>query len=88
MEFSLQENETVNNSETTKEFSVGELNQMREKIETMSKFNQIEILRILHGYNDHVTLNENKYGIHINLSEIKSEIIEKLVKYIHYVKSI
>ena len=29
--------------------------------------------------------NENKYGVHINLSELPQEIIEELEMYIHYV---
>jgi hypothetical protein len=52
-------------------FSLNELNYIRETIENMSKFYQIEVLRILKKHNEDVTLNENKYGIHINLSEIK-----------------
>jgi hypothetical protein len=87
MELSLQENEELGNFDAIPEFSVSELNQIREKIETMSKFNQIEVLRILHNYNSDVTLNENKYGVHINLSEVKPEIIEKLKKYISYVNT-
>jgi hypothetical protein len=86
MELSLQENEEVE-LDGNQDFSISELNQIREKIETMSKFNQIEILRILHSYNSDVTLNENKYGVHINLSEVKPEIIEKLKKYISYVNT-
>ena len=53
-------------------FSISELNYIRDAIENMNKFNQIEVLRVLNKHN--VTLNENKYGIHINLSEIKKEI--------------
>jgi hypothetical protein len=52
----------------------------------MNKFNQIEVLRILNKHND-VTINENKYGIHINLSEISKEIISELNVYINYVKT-
>ena len=52
-----------------------ELNIIREKVEMMSKFNQVEVLRILTKYTD-VTLNENKYGVHINLTELKQEIID------------
>jgi hypothetical protein len=67
-------------------FSVSELNYIRETIENMNKFNQIEVLRILSKHST-VTLNENKYGVHINLSEVKPEIIEKLKKYISYVNT-
>ena len=66
------------------DFSVNELNYIRDKIETMNKFNQVEILRILNNNKD-VTLNENKYGIHINLSELKKDTIDELVMYIKYV---
>ena len=39
------------------------INTMREQIENMSKFNQIEILRILTKNKD-VIINENKYMDH------------------------
>ena len=67
-------------------YSVSELNYIRETIENMNKFNQIEVLRILNKYTD-VTLNENKYGIHVNLSELKKEILDELNVYIKYVNA-
>ena len=54
-------------------YSVSELNYLRESIENMNKFNQVEVLRILNKHKDGVTLNENKYGIHINLSDLFSD---------------
>ena len=66
------------------DFSVSELNYIRDTIENMNKFNQVEVLRILNNNKD-VTLNENKYGVHINLSELKKDIIDELVMYIKYV---
>jgi len=66
--------------------SVSELNYIREVIENMNKFNQIEILKIF-SKNNKVTLNENKYGIHINLSEIDKEIIDEITFYIKYVNT-
>jgi phage host-nuclease inhibitor protein Gam len=60
---------------------------LRDTIESMSKFNQVEILRILKQHDDNVTLNENKYGIHINLTELKKEIIDDLKTYINYVNT-
>ena len=71
---------TVNN------FSVSELNYIRETIENMNKFNQIEVLRILNRHND-VTLNENKYGVHINLTDLDKNIINELALYIKYVNA-
>jgi hypothetical protein len=79
MEISVSTNE-VNN------FSVSELDYIREIIEGMNKFNQIEILRILSKHKD-IILNENKYGVHINLSEIKTEVINELNNFIQYVNA-
>jgi hypothetical protein len=67
-------------------FSMSELNYIREIIENMNKFNQIEVLRILSRHKS-VFLNENKYGIHINLSELDTEIINELNVYIKYVNA-
>jgi hypothetical protein len=52
----------------------------------MNKFNQVEVLKILQRHSI-VTLNENKYGIHINLSELNKEIIDELNVYIKYVNT-
>lgn len=65
-------------------FSISELNYIRDSIENMNKFNQVEVLRILNNDKD-VTLNENKYGVHVNLSELKKEVVDELVLYIKYV---
>jgi len=67
-------------------YSVSELDYIRSSIENMNKFNQIEVLRIMKKYNA-ITLNENKYGVHINLSELQNEIIEELYEYIKYVNT-
>jgi hypothetical protein len=66
-------------------YEYNKLNSIREQIEHMSKFNQIEILRILTKNN--VTINENKYGIHINLSELTNDILFELTTYIQYVNT-
>jgi len=70
----------------SKEYSTNELNQIRSVIESMNKFNQIEVLRILSKKNQ-VVLNENNYGVHVNLSELKSDLIHDLIMYINYVKT-
>ena len=67
-------------------FSVSELNYIRDAVENMNKFNQIEVLRILNNHKD-VTINENKYGIHINLSDLKKELLDELNVYIKYVNT-
>jgi hypothetical protein len=63
-----------------------ELNEIREIIEAMSKFNQVEILKIF-CKDKSIIINENKYGIHINLTEIKLEIVNELKAYINYVNT-
>ncbi len=76
----------VIDSETDNEVNLADLNTIRESIENMSKFNQIEILRILTNHKE-VIINENKYGIHINLSELSSNIIRDLLVYTNYVNA-
>jgi NTP pyrophosphatase (non-canonical NTP hydrolase) len=78
--------EAVFSTNEINNYSVSELNYIRESIESMNKFNQVEVLRILNK-NNNVTLNENKYGIHINLSELKKEILDELNGYIKYVNT-
>lgn len=67
-------------------YSVSELNYLRASIESMNKFNQLEVLRIFNKRKD-ITLNENKYGIHINLSELKKEALDELSIYVKYVNT-
>ena len=78
--------EAILSTNDVNNFSVSELNYIRETIENMNKFNQIEVLRILNRHKE-VILNENKYGIHINLSELDKEIINELNVYIKYVNT-
>ena len=68
------------------EYDCNKLNYIREQIEQMSKFNQIEVLKIL-TKNKNVIINENKYGIHINLTEVDKSIIDELNVYINYVNA-
>jgi hypothetical protein len=70
----------------TEAIDYAELNSIREKIESMPKFNQVEILRILQKDNG-VTLNENKYGTFINLTDLSQNMIELLKTYINYVNT-
>ena len=78
--------EAILSTNDVNNFSVSELNYIRETIENMNKFNQVEVLRLLSKHNE-VILNENKYGIHINLSELPSYIIKELNLYITYVST-
>jgi len=78
--------EAIVSTNDINDYSVSELNYLRESIENMNKFNQIEILRILNKYKE-ITINENRYGIHINLSELKTSILDELSSYIKYVNT-
>ena len=78
--------EAILSTNDVNNFSVSELNYIRETIENMNKFNQVEVLRLLTKHNE-VILNENKYGIHINLSELSADIINELNVYIKYVST-
>ena len=88
------ENENENESETeifkirqqNNNYDFNKINGIRESIENMSKFNQIAVLKILTRHKD-VTINENKYGIHINLSELRQFILDELQIYIKYVNN-
>ena len=59
------------------------LNYIRDIIENMSHQNHVDILKILVKYED-ICINSNKSGIRINLSELKSEVINELITYIKY----
>ena len=59
------------------------LQTLKERIEKMPVYHQIEILRIFKDSD--ILLNENNNGTFINLTELDNTIIEKLDKYISYV---
>ena len=58
---------------------------LKTSIENMSKYHQIEILRILYNLNE-ICINENNNGSFINLTEQSEYIIGELEKYTVYVK--
>lgn len=63
-----------------------DLAQLNAKIEKMTKFNQIQILKIIANYDTSV-INENRNGIYINLSEVHEDVLSKLVVYLNYLES-
>ena len=79
-------NTNTSTNENANAMDLVQLNTVRESIENMSKFNQVEVLRILTKHKE-VTINENKYGIHINLSELNNSILDELLVYIKYVNT-
>jgi hypothetical protein len=61
------------------------LTELKERIEKLSKFHQIEILRLLKTSGT-CTLNENKNGVFVNLTNINKHLILELVSYLEYVQ--
>ena len=57
---------------------------LKERIESMEKYHQIEILRILNVFNN-IKTNENNNGTFVNLSELPENVITELEKYTKYV---
>ena len=70
---------------STNSCSDNELNKIRNKIEAMNKFNQIEVLRML--YNGKAILNENNYGVFVNMSNLNHVLLTELTNYISYVET-
>ena len=56
---------------------------LRDKIQALDKFHQIEIFRILKTHK--VNYTENRNGIFINLTELLPSIIQKITDYVNYV---
>ena len=61
-----------------------DINVLKERIETMSKYHQIEVLRLLRKQPS-VKVNENNNGSFVNLTEQTPEVINALIKYANYV---
>jgi len=59
--------------------------QICKAIEMLEKSSHVGILQILSKKHKHL-LNENKNGVHVNLSEVDSEALDEIVEYINYVK--
>ena len=79
------DNRDINQSQTHDKikFFVNNLKSLKDKIESVSMFHQIEILRIFKDNN--VCITENKNGIFINLTYVDSAILDKVYKYLNYV---
>ena len=56
---------------------------IKARIESMSIYHQMEILKIFNDNN--TTLNENNNGTFINLTQLDISVIEQINKYIKYV---
>jgi cupin superfamily acireductone dioxygenase involved in methionine salvage len=61
-----------------------ELEDIKNKIESMDKLHHIEILKILKK-SAAIKLNENKSGIFVNLSFLSTNTLDEIKKYINYI---
>jgi len=63
---------------------MNDLVDLKDKIESLNKYHQIEILKILKTQS--CKINENKSGVYINLSFLSQEGINELKEYLHYIQ--
>jgi hypothetical protein len=76
-------NKDVKNVNIAPSSKIDSLKYLRDKIELLTAFHQIEILRILHT--NKVTFSENKNGVFVNLTYVSPDIIDTISEYIVYV---
>ena len=60
------------------------IKKIKKEIENMSKYHQIEVLRLCKNNND-ILINENNNGTFINLTEVNEIVLQKLEDYVSYV---
>tara|TARA_B110000285_G_C15026059_1_gene564223 strand:- start:631 stop:978 length:348 start_codon:yes stop_codon:yes gene_type:complete len=77
--------ETIVYANDTNKCSPQELQALCTNIETLSKINQVEILRIFTNHVEMV-INENKYGVHINMTDVPDNIIYEIESFLEYVR--
>ena len=76
-------NKAVKTANIAPSSKMDSLKYLRDKIELLNAFHQIEILRILNTNN--VTFSENKNGVFVNLTYVSPDIIDTISEYIIYV---
>lgn len=72
----------LSNMENTEPVNYEVLETYKKKIESMDKFSQLEVLKLLTS--DKCKINENKSGVFVNLSFLDKHTINKLANYIRY----
>lgn len=65
-------------------YDIETIKEIKNRIESMNKHHQIEVLRIL-KQGKHVVFNENINGVFVNLTEVNQDILSQLNSYIFYV---
>jgi hypothetical protein len=64
--------------------NIEKIENIKKVIETMNKYHQIEILKILSK--NLCKINENKSGVYVNMSFLPDEVINEMQSYIDYIK--
>lgn len=77
--------ENINPKSSSQRPFTESLKMLRDNIEALSTFHQIEILRIL--YKNNITFSENKNGIFLNLSYVNLDVIHKMSEYVTFVQN-
>jgi hypothetical protein len=62
-----------------------DLETIKQKVESLAKIHQIEILRILKN-SPGIKINENKSGVFVNLSFLPKDTIVNITQYIQYIQ--
>jgi len=78
------ENEPIVYANNANKLSPQELQLLCTNIEALSKINQVEILRIFSK--NELVLNENKYGVHINMTDVSDKVIYEVQSFLEYVR--
>ena len=65
------------------ELKIKQLERIKSSIDSMSKINHIEILKILKDNN--AKINENKSGVYINMSFLHNDIITKIAEFVNFI---
>jgi hypothetical protein len=63
---------------------IEKLENLKSKIESLSKHHQLQILSVLSK--NSCKINENKSGCYINISFLPDETIEKMAEYLNYIE--
>lgn len=64
--------------------NIDEIENIKKNVETMNKYDQLEILKILSR--NLCKLNENKSGVFVNLTLLPHPVLMEIKEYIHYIK--
>mgnify|MGYP001189246090 FL=1 len=80
------EQEQITYENSVNSYSPDDLKQLCSQLENMTKINQVEALRIFHKHNKEM-INENKYGIHINVTDVEDSVLKEIEDFIQHVST-